>query len=227
VNSTCVGYLNITVVNSNTPCSGSASSATCNHVLATARATDNHRAVVAVVASFANSTPTTSVSYNGAAMTLVPNSSVFSNNAFAAIYFIKDAALPANAATYGVSVTSSGAMGIVADVIELRGVDQVQTYDGNAVTRMQTQNCGVAQPSDSITMSAGQQNGFVVDVASFNGGSGTGTASGVKILEASSGSAHGIASYVLPANATVLMTWGGKNCNNHVHAVAAFRRGTT
>jgi hypothetical protein len=199
-------------------------------MLATPRATDNHRAVVVVVASFANSTPTSSVSYNGAAMTLVPGSSVFSNNAFAAIYFLKDAALPANAGTspgYGVSVTSSGAMGIVADVIELRGVDQTQTYDGNAVTHMQTQNCGVAQPSDSITLSTGQQNGFVVDVAGFNGGGGVGTASGVKILEASSGSAHGIASYVLPANGTVLMTWGGKNCNNHVHAVAAFRRATT
>jgi hypothetical protein len=160
-------------------------------------------------------------------MTLVPGSSVFSNNAFAGIYFIKDAALPANAATYGVSITSSGAMGIVADVIELRGVDQTQTYDGNAVTRMQSQNCGVAQPSDSITLSAGQQNGFVVDVASMNGGGGTGTASGTKILEATSGSAHGIASYVLPASGTVVMTWGGKTCNYHVHAVASFRRGTS
>jgi hypothetical protein len=156
---------------------------------------------------------------------------VFSNGAFATIYFFRDADLPAAAATspgYGVSIAISGATGIVANVIELTGVDQIQTYDGDAVSHAQPNNCAVLPPSDPITVTSGQQSAIVIDVVGFVGGGGTGTAGPGqgKTLEDTSGSAHGIASYLFPVTGKATMSWSGKTCSTHVHAVAAFRRAT-
>jgi hypothetical protein len=156
-----------------------------------------------------------------------PTSLWYSNGEFVAIFFIKDANLAATAASYGVSAMASGSMGLAANVIELRGVDQTTTYDVGTLHTVY-QNCdNPAQPSTTFTTNADQE--FVVDVAGFSGDGGTGTpGSGqTKTLELSGGSAHGIASYKLPvATGSTTMSWSGKNCNNHVHAVAAFRRGT-
>lgn len=219
VNAACVNAL----VNSSTGAIyGTTGALSFSHTLATPAG--RGRVVVVAVGSDGSSqagSGTTSVSYNGASMTLAKQ--VWSGDRVtASIYYIKDASLPAPG-TFTVSI-NGGDYAKVANVYELRGIDQGTTAEATGGSN--GGDCGNDGPND--TVGGATANGFVVSVvAAFGGNQGSPTGNPQAPLEAYTNQAGSLgfkSGYVLNAPAgTKTIGWNMSNCTRTAHALVTFK----
>lgn len=182
------------------------------------------RVVVVVVGSDGSSqsaSATSSASYDGKSMTLAKQ--VWSGSRVtASIYFIKDANLPAPGA-YTISI-SGGDYVKVANVIELRGIDQTTTVEATGGSA--GGDCASDGPSDTIT--TGTANDFIVSaVAAFGLNSGSPKGNPQSPVEAYTNQAGSLgfkAGYLLNAASGMRsIGWDMTSCNPSAQALAAFK----
>jgi hypothetical protein len=231
LNGVCRPHLDIVVVNSATNGAQSATGAslTVPHALQTAAG--NYRLLLAGVASRGNNGAgkPSAVNYNGQAMTLlreVPHA----NQAWAGIYGLADAALPAASGNYNLVIQAGSlqsTFGIVANVVELRNVQQAMTYV-DAVAGTTSGDCVGDPPSDSITTVA--DGALVYSLASLYGEATpttgiAGSGQTLTLRRGSGSSLGGLAGYinnVSPARA-VPFAWSPNNCLTSAHALVAIK----
>jgi hypothetical protein len=235
VNRVCRPHLDIAVVNSATFGIQSATGAnlTISHALQTAG--PNYRLVLLGVAGRGNGTAgkPLNVTYNNQNMALlreVPSG----NQAWAGIYAIGEATLPAAAGTYNVVITAGSTQstfGMVANVVELRNVQQATTYL-DAVGGAAAGNCSSDPPSDSITTVA--DGSLIYSLASLYGditpatgiaGSGQ-TVTLQRVTTTQVGGLAGYINTVSPPRA-VSVAWAPNNCANSGHALVAIKPAST
>jgi hypothetical protein len=153
---TCKSHLDIVVVNDTTNGSGT-TSVTLHHALATPAG--NHRLVLLGIGSLGNSATQaapTSVVYGSVNMQLA-HATWSQNQAWAGIYYLDDATLPATPPAAGVDVVVSGSSSAIeGHLIELKNVEQAIAYmtttrpvDGDTGSY---NNCSTAHPDDSLTL---------------------------------------------------------------------------
>jgi hypothetical protein len=154
---TCKAHLDIVVVNASTNGSGT-SSMTLHHALATSGG--NHRLVLLAVSSLGNSASQaapTSVVYGSAPMQLA-HATWSQNQAWAGVYFIDDATLPAVPPVSGVDVlVLGGASQMQGHLAELKNVEQAIPFmatarpiDGDTGSY---NNCSASvHPDDQLTL---------------------------------------------------------------------------
>jgi hypothetical protein len=193
-----------------------------SHTLATPAG--RNRVVVVIVGSDGSSqsaSATIAASYDGKSMTLAKQ--VWSGlRVTASVYYIKDASLPAPG-TYTVSI-SGGDYVKIANVIELRGIDQssvVEASGGSAGG-----DCASDGPSDTITTATA--NDFIVTgVAAFGLNSGTPKGNPQTPTDAYTNQAGSLgfrSGYVQNATAALrTMGWDMTSCNPSAQALVAFR----
>jgi hypothetical protein len=193
-----------------------------SHTLATPAG--RGRVVVVTVGSDGSSqsaSATSGATYNGASMTLAKQ--VWSGSRVtAAVYYIKDANLPAPG-SYTVSITG-GDYVKVANVIELRGIDQSTTVEATGGSL--GNDCASDGPNDTITTATA--NDFIVTtVAAF--GSYLGTPKGtpqnpVEAYTNQSGSLGFKSGYLLNAGTGMRsIGWDMTSCNPSAQALVAFK----
>jgi hypothetical protein len=226
----CVNFLQIQLVNASANGFNTASTPLdIAHTLQTAPS--SYRLVVALVASDANGqaqAKPASVSYvtgaTSAAFTLAKE--VWSGNrVWSGIYFIRDASLPA-AGSYTVRITGSGSeFAKVANVYELKGVDQVNPIDnaGAATGGGTAGNCSSSDPTGSVTTVT--SNAFLLTtVGTFGTDAGTPSSGQVQTLTRSAGSIGFKAGYkaMTPIGGTTII-WDMTNCNQSSNALVALK----
>jgi hypothetical protein len=232
VSGQCANFLDISLVNSNASgkVGGGVANLDISHTLATSP--NNYRVVVALVASQGNSVgdaKPTAVTYDGASFTLAKE--VFSGNqAWSGIYYIKDANLGAAAQHQVRITTSTNAFAKIANIYELKGVDQVNSIDNNGAATGGTSsaNCASDDPSDALT-TVTNRSFLVSTVALFGSDSGgpnamTGQTQTFTTVQGGLGFKAGYKA-ALPIGST-LITWDMTNCNNASHAIVAFKPAT-
>jgi hypothetical protein len=229
-----VNFLDIALVNSSA--NGKVGSGVANlditHNLATAPG--NFRTVVALVATQANNQTDarpTAVSYDGVNFTLARE--VYSGNqAWSGIYYIKEANLGAVGAHSVRVTTSTNAFAKIANILELKGVDQVNSIDnaGAATGGSNGANCESDDPNDAVTTVTNKA--FLVTTVGLFGGSDAGgpnaTTGQTQTLTALQGQLGFKAGYksAIPIGSTALR-WDITSCNNSSHALVAFKPATS
>jgi hypothetical protein len=195
---------------------------TFSHTLATQAG--RGRVVVVLVGSDGSSmsaSATTSATYDGKSMTLAKQ--VWGGDRVtASIYYIKDSALP-GPGTYSVSITGGDYVKI-ANVIELRGIDQNTLLDGTAGTS--GDSCTSDGPNDNITTTV--SNDFILTaVAAFglNLGSPKGTPQTPQEAYTDQAGSLGLRTgYVANASAGMRSVgWDMTSCDHSAHVLVAFR----
>jgi hypothetical protein len=193
-----------------------------SHTLATPAG--RGRVVVVVVGSDGSSqsaSATNNATYNGTMMTLAKQ--VWGGSRVtASIYYIKDAALP-SPGTYTVSI-SGGDYVKVANVIELRGIDQSGTVEATGGSL--GHDCADDGPNDTITTTTA--NDFIVSaVAAFGLNLGTPKGNPQTPAEAytnQSGSLGFKSGYLLNAGTGMRsIGWDMTSCDPSAQALVAFK----
>ena len=195
-----------------------------NHVLQTPAG--RARMVVVLVAGDGNSqasaTPT-SVIYNGNAMTL--GQGVWSGNlAWSGIYYMLDTALPATAGTYPVQVIGA-ALGKVANVIELVGIDQTPPFVGGGSARAScgTSGTGLGPPSDSIATTVAREL-ILTTAALFTTTTATPGSGQTQTFTGTDGMLRFVGGYFGPTGVgSHAIGWNNTLCNDSAQALMALK----
>lgn len=235
INGACRPHLDIQVVNSNARGAQATAGANLSLTHALATAAGNYRLVLVGVAGRGNGTAgkPSGVTYNAQAMTLIREMQS-GNQAWAGVYALADAALPPTAGSYGVVITAGSTQstfGLVANVVELRNVQQATAYL-DAASGANHNNCATDKPTATVTTVA--DGAFVYGVAALYGevtpASGIAASGQTVTLQLASGSGLGaLAGYVngiSPARA-VTVGWNADNCLNSSEAVVSIKPAST
>jgi hypothetical protein len=239
VNSGCKAHLDVAVVNSNlTGSVASGVTLTLMHTLvngSTTAGVKNYRAVLVGVAGRGNSGAgkPSSVMYGTQAMTLIQEVQT-TNQAWGGIYAIADALLPAAAGTTNAVVLSPGnasnTFGMIANVVELKNVQQATTFVDASFSKAHGDCGGSDLPRDTIATVA--DGDFVYSLVGMYGPFASGTASSGQTitLQASTTSQVGaLAGYLSPvaANSMLNVGWVPNACFTSAHVLAAIKAVTT
>jgi hypothetical protein len=192
-----------------------------SHALATA--SGNHRLVVVGAVNYGTSA--LSVKYNGVAMQLAK--SVAPSMVWGGIYYLGDSALPANPGTYTISVTG-GNFGIVAEALELSGVDQNTPLDSSTSSVRNDSSCISQSDTLSVLSDASLIYGVVAEYASA-GDAGTANGAQTEVLDLRAAAMGGLAGYQVPVaagNHTFAWTTNA-GCVQTGQALVAFRAAVT
>jgi hypothetical protein len=235
VNRACRPHLDIAVVNSSTTGiqNNTGANLTLSHALQTAA--NNYRLVLVGVAGRGNGSAgkPSMVTYNLQPMTLIREVPSV-NQAWAGIYAIADAALPAAAGNYNVVITAGSTQntfGMVGNVVELKNVQQATSYL-DAVGGLPHNNCSADPPDDAVTTVA--DGALVYGLASLYGDvtPATGIASSgqtITLQRATTGSVGGLAGYInnVSPPRSVQMIWAPDNCGNSGYALVSIKPAST
>ncbi len=173
------------------------------------------------------------VQYAGVAMTAL-REVASSNQAFVAIYAIRDNALPPRPDDYTVLIQVSdpqNSFGLVADVLELEHVEQgpagVENVGGSAKG-----DCGNNDPIDSVTTTT--SGAWVYGMVSLYGRAtpqtGIARSGQIVTLQAETGNLlAGLAGYIpnLTQPGSVTLSWNPDDCSNSAQALIALRAART
>ena len=213
----CKQRLSITVVNSST----TTTTTTVSHHLQTA--SGNYRAIVVGVASYGTSPQ--AVKYGTASMTLVK--SVTTSATWGGVFYILDSALPAAAGTNTITISGTSS-GVVAEVMELTGVDQNTPIDSSTSSVRNDASCVSQSDTLNVINDASLMYGVVTEYAAA-GDAGSPAGAQTEVMDLRSAAMGGLAGYqtpVAPGNHT--FAWSENvSCFASGGVIVAFRAAVT